>query len=78
MNLNQIKTQYRRLSNEIDAMADTGKVSEARITRLHSELDRIDQDLAMIRSLARTAPVLQDVVLSCSPPTAPGWQGSPE
>ena len=66
MTLNQLKTQYAQLCSDIASMA--GGVSEDRLTRLHRELDRIDRDLATIRSRAQTAPVLSDIVITDPPP----------
>jgi hypothetical protein len=62
MTLTELKNHYARVSSEIGTLADHGLVSEARLTRLHCELDRIDNDLAALKSRARIAPVLRDVV----------------
>ena len=68
MTLNQLKTQYARLCSEIASMAGASRFSEDRLTRLHRELDRIDRDLATIRSRAQSAPVLSDIVITDPPP----------
>ena len=67
MTLNQLKNQYAKLCREIDAMGGSGDVDASRLSRLNTELDRIDRDLAIIRERAHSAPVLFDVV--CVTPT---------
>jgi hypothetical protein len=70
MTLKQLKNQYARLCHEIDAMTGAGRAQDDRLTRLHRELDRIDQDLATIRLRAQTAPLLSEVVIVDRPPRA--------
>lgn len=62
MSLNELKSKYARLRDEINALGGAGEPSEARLARLICELDQIDQDLADFKRLARIAPTLRDVV----------------
>lgn len=62
MSLNELKTNYARLRDEINSVGGAGERSEARLARLICELDQIDQDLATFKRLARAAPTLRDVV----------------
>ncbi|MEP7296017.1 MAG: hypothetical protein ABI702_07495 [Burkholderiales bacterium] len=68
MTLKQLKNQYARLCHEIDSMVHADRAHADRLTRLHRELDRIDQDLATIRERAQSAPLLSEVVLIDRPP----------
>ena len=62
MSLNELKNNYARLRDEINSVGGAGERSEAKLARLISELDQIDQDLATFKRLARAAPTLRDVV----------------
>ena len=64
MTLDELKGKYARLRDEIDALGCFGEPSEAKRMRLLCELDQVDADLAEYRRLARTAPMLLDVVAS--------------
>lgn len=61
MTLNDLIGKYARLRDDIDALGH-GEPSEAKRLRLLRELDQVDADLAEYRRLARTAPMLLDVV----------------
>jgi hypothetical protein len=61
MTLNELIGKYARLRDEIDTLGH-GEPSVAKRMRLLSELDQVDADLAEYRRLARTAPMLLDVV----------------
>ena len=62
MSLNELKNNYARLRDEINCVGGAGERSEAKLARLICELDKIDQDLANFKRLARAAPTLRDVV----------------
>mgnify|MGYP001764071819 CR=1 FL=1 len=62
MTLNELKGKYTRLSDEVDALAATGGVNEARLARLLGELDQVHQQLAELRRRTFGAPTLRDVV----------------
>lgn len=62
MSLNELKSNYARLRDEINALGGAAQCSEARLARLICELDQIDQDLTEFKRLAREAPTLRDVV----------------
>ena len=62
MTLNELKGKYARLSVEIEALADTGAHSEAKLARLTHELEEIDREFVAFRRRAETAPTLRDVV----------------
>jgi hypothetical protein len=62
MTLNELKGQYVRLSNQIDALAAEGGPHESRILRLMNDLDQVHQALAELRRRTWAAPILRDVV----------------
>ena len=61
MTLNDLIGKYARLRDEIDALGQS-EPSAAKRIRLLRELDQVDADLAEYRRLARSAPMLLDVV----------------
>ena len=62
MTLVELKGRYAQLSVEIDALADAGGHSEARLARLTLELDEIDREFTALRRRAAAAPTLHDAV----------------
>src|SRR6266700_2971158 len=62
MTLAQLKDRYAQLSVEIDALADAGGHSEAKLARLTHDLDEIDREFVALRRRAASAPTLSDVV----------------
>ena len=62
MTLNELKSKYARLSNEIDVLAGAGERNEARLVRLMTELDQVHCDLADLRRRTLAAPTLRDAV----------------
>jgi hypothetical protein len=62
MTLAELKGRYAQLSIEIDALADAGGHSEAKLARLAHELDEIDREFVAFRRRAAAAPTLSDVV----------------
>jgi hypothetical protein len=62
MTLNELKSKYTRLSNEIDVLAGAGERNEARLVRLMAELDQVHCDLADLRRRTLAAPTLRDAV----------------
>jgi hypothetical protein len=70
MTLNELKGQYARLSNEIDALAAEGAGNDARMLRLMNDLDQVHQALADLRRRTWAAPTLRDAV-SLAPALSP-------
>lgn len=63
MTLNELKSKYERLGNEIDALAADGGRNEARLMRLMSELDDVHRELTELRLRTFAAPTLRDAVM---------------
>lgn len=62
MTLNELKSKYARLSNEIDILAGASERNEARLVRLMTELDQVHGDLVDLRRRTLAAPTLRDAV----------------
>lgn len=62
MTLNELKSKYNRLSQEIDTLAANGEGQQARLMRLMNELDQVHGDLTALRRRTLSAPTLRDVV----------------
>jgi len=62
MTLNELKSKYNRLSQEIDTLAVSGEGQQARLLRLMHELDQVHADLNALRRRTLSAPTLRDVV----------------
>lgn len=62
MTLDGLKGTYARVRDEIDSLGCLSQPTEAKLSRLMSELDQVERDLAAYRRLARSAPTLRDVV----------------
>ena len=63
MTLTELKRQYARLSDEIDALAIEGVRHEARLMRLLSDLDQVHRELSERRRRTLNAPTLRDAVV---------------
>jgi hypothetical protein len=62
MTLKELKENYARLGNEIDALAAEGGHDEGRLSSLLNELDRVHQELRDLRRRTWAAPILRDAV----------------
>jgi hypothetical protein len=62
MTLNELKGQYARLSNEIDALAADGGRNEARLMHMMNDLDELHRELSALRLRTFAAPTLRDAV----------------
>jgi hypothetical protein len=62
MTLNELKSKYARLSNEIDTLAAEGGPNEARLMRLMGDLDQVHRELSELRLRTFAAPTLRDAV----------------
>jgi chromosome condensin MukBEF complex kleisin-like MukF subunit len=62
MTLNELKSKYNRLSQEIDTLAVSGEGQQARLLRLMNELDQVHAELNALRRRTLSAPTLRDAV----------------
>jgi DNA gyrase/topoisomerase IV subunit A len=62
MTLNELKNEYARLGNQIDALAGEGGSHEARLASLFDELDQVHHQLSELRRRTFGAPTLRDAV----------------
>lgn len=62
MTLNQLKGEYARLGNQIDALAAQGGRNEEALLRLMNQLDEVHRELSALRRRTFAAPTLRDAV----------------
>lgn len=62
MTLNQLKGEYARLGNQIDALAAQGGRNEEALLRLMNQLDEVHRALSALRWRTFAAPTLRDSV----------------
>jgi hypothetical protein len=69
MTLNELKSKYARLSNEIDALAAEGGRNEARLMRLMNDLDEAHRELSQLRLRTFGVPTLREALARPEPVT---------